>query len=67
MPVDTCACCGAIVPEGRQVCPRCETWGAPADAILPDGTLLYLKTPTKPTYCSLQLALYDLLKGRNDK
>lgn len=22
--VDTCIMCGAIVPEGRQVCPKCE-------------------------------------------
>ena len=22
--VDTCVCCGDIVPEGRQVCYRCE-------------------------------------------
>lgn len=22
--VDRCVCCGEIVPEGRQVCPRCE-------------------------------------------
>lgn len=21
---DRCVCCGAIVPEGRQVCPQCE-------------------------------------------
>lgn len=21
---NTCVCCGAIVPEGRQVCPICE-------------------------------------------
>ena len=21
---DHCACCGAVVPEGRQVCPNCE-------------------------------------------
>ena len=21
---DTCVCCGAPVPEGRQVCPKCE-------------------------------------------
>jgi 5-methylcytosine-specific restriction endonuclease McrA len=24
MPDDTCICCGAYVPEGRQVCPNCE-------------------------------------------
>lgn len=22
--VDTCVCCGRIVPEGRMVCPICE-------------------------------------------
>lgn len=21
---DTCVCCGEIIPEGRQVCPKCE-------------------------------------------
>lgn len=21
---NTCICCGAIIPEGRQVCPECE-------------------------------------------
>ena len=24
---DRCICCGEIVPEGRQVCPGCETGG----------------------------------------
>lgn len=22
--VDCCVCCGAVIPEGRQVCPNCE-------------------------------------------
>ena len=22
-----CVCCGAIIPEGRQVCPKCEKEG----------------------------------------
>lgn len=22
--VDCCVCCGAVVPEGRMVCPSCE-------------------------------------------
>jgi hypothetical protein len=22
---DRCVCCGEIIPEGRQVCPGCET------------------------------------------
>lgn len=21
---NTCVCCGALIPEGRQVCPQCE-------------------------------------------
>lgn len=21
---ETCVCCGAVIPEGRQVCPDCE-------------------------------------------
>ena len=24
---DTCVCCGEIIPEGRQVCPKCEECG----------------------------------------
>lgn len=27
--VESCVCCGEIIPEGRQVCPTCEAiWGA---------------------------------------
>lgn len=22
--MDYCVCCGAIIPEGRMICPRCE-------------------------------------------
>lgn len=22
--VETCVCCGKIIPEGRQMCPNCE-------------------------------------------
>ena len=24
-----CVCCGAIIPEGRQVCPKCEAGNVP--------------------------------------
>jgi len=24
MSEDRCVCCGAIIPEGRQVCPQCQ-------------------------------------------
>lgn len=23
-PQNTCVCCGALIPEGRQICPKCE-------------------------------------------
>lgn len=26
--VNTCVSCGEIIPEGRQVCPKCETGGS---------------------------------------
>lgn len=29
--VNTCVCCGEIVPEGRQVCPKCEKGGLSND------------------------------------
>lgn len=29
MSVDRCVCCGAIIPEGRQVCPTCERNNGP--------------------------------------
>lgn len=36
---ETCVCCGAIIPEGRQICPTCELAGdyaffAAVDAML---------------------------------
>lgn len=24
---NTCVCCGTVIPEGRQVCPKCENGG----------------------------------------
>lgn len=24
-----CVCCGAIIPEGRQICPKCEAGEKP--------------------------------------
>ena len=61
--MNTCVCCGTIIPEGRQVCPKCETWGAAPDAFLPDGTPLYLKTPTSREEVGIQLSLYEQLFG----
>lgn len=59
--MSTCLACGAPVQEGRQFCPKCETWSAAPDGFLPDGTPLYLKTSKHPEYASLQLELYDML------
>lgn len=30
-PQNMCVCCGALIPEGRQICPKCEKSGG-ADA-----------------------------------
>lgn len=62
--IDTCVCCGREIPEGRQVCPTCERFGGP-DAILKDGTPLYLKTSSNPSGLPLQLQLYQMLFGEN--
>lgn len=36
---NTCVCCGAIIPEGRQVCPNCErTFSIPAKKVKRAGT-----------------------------
>lgn len=32
MSVERCVCCGVIIPEGRQVCIRCESGERPAIA-----------------------------------
>lgn len=61
-----CISCGALVTEGRMLCPNCKsTRIIQPDAILQDGTPVYLKTRTDLTNVSLQLYLYDLLNRRN--
>ena len=59
--MSTCVCCGVPVPEGRQVCPNCETWSPGPDGFLPDGTPLYLKTKLNLDDLPLQLQLYQQL------
>jgi predicted amidophosphoribosyltransferase len=46
--MNTCVCCGAEIPEGRQVCWNCENATDEPDLILKDGTKLYLKNPKIP-------------------
>ena len=63
---DTCIRCGAPVPEGRLFCLNCKNARSfQPDAILQDGTPLYLKTRTNPANVSTQLYLYDLLNRRS--
>ena len=59
--MNTCVCCGAVIPEGRQVCWNCENTSYPPDAILSDGTPLYLKTKNIPGGENLQNELYTML------
>lgn len=64
--MNTCVCCGREIPEGRQVCPACEVPITGPDAILSDGTPVYLKTKPDGNYGSLQLAIYDLLTRKGN-
>ena len=61
--MNTCVCCNAPIPEGRQVCPNCERQDFAPDAFLPDGTPLYFKTTKNPEGSPLQLQLYEQLLG----
>ena len=57
----TCASCGFPVQDGRQFCPVCDGTSPNPDAILPDGTPLYLKTARYHDGKPLQLELYEQL------
>ena len=35
-----CVCCGAIIPEGRQVCPKCEKGNQMKQIISKDGVIV---------------------------
>lgn len=59
--MDRCASCGFPTREGRQFCPVCDGTSPYPDAILKDGTRLYLKTGSDPSRASLQLELYEML------
>lgn len=48
---NTCVCCGEIIPEGRQVCPSCESG----------------KVKTKSELTPRQWKLYNLLKEKGDE
>ena len=64
----------AIIIKNRILPKYADKWvkkvdfnlGGP-DAFLPDGTPLYFKTCSKPTYGSLQMELYDLLMRGEEK
>lgn len=62
-----CVSCGIMIPEGRMVCPNCEAGHDKPDAILKDGTRLYLKTSAAQKDCGIQSLLYNLLmRGQNE-
>lgn len=61
--MNTCISCGAVIPEGRLVCPNCEL-GTKPDAVLADGTPLYFKTTREPADLPLQLFIYNLLNRK---
>ena len=60
--IDTCVCCGREIPEGRQVCPTCESLGFAPDGYF-NGIPYYIKTPTDLEKHNYQLALYAEVFG----
>lgn len=56
MPDNTCVCCGAVIPEGRQICYHCEHECNEVYKKLPDGVDFSTEFPTFiigycPDYC----------------
>ena len=58
---EICNCCGKHIIGYGTMCENCRTWVFKPDAILKDGTPLYLKTRLNPDSVPLQLAIYDAL------
>ena len=56
-----CPGCGFPIRDNMRMCPVCDGSSPKPDAILEDGTNLYFKTNTTPTYASVQLGIYDML------
>lgn len=65
--MNRCASCGFPVQDGRQLCPVCDGTSPHPDALLQDGTPLYLKTSNFPAGPNLQLQLYELLANGSMK
>lgn len=62
--MDRCACCGFPIRDGLRLCPVCAGTSPQPDAILKDGTPVYLKTCCEPNV--EQLKLYtQLFKKEN--
>lgn len=58
---EICNCCGKPIRGYGTMCENCRTWVHKPDALLKDGTPLYLKTSVNPTSLPLQLAIYNAL------
>lgn len=65
--MNRCAGCGFPVRAGEQLCPVCNGTSPKPDAILEDGTRLYLKTSNFPAGANLQIQLYEMLANSDKK
>lgn len=63
--MNTCVCCGAEIPEGRQVCVNCENSTDKPDVILKDGTPLYLHNSKIPGGNFPDFDLYRIVGGNS--
>lgn len=65
--MNRCSICGFPVRDGERLCPVCSGTSPQPDAILKDGTRLYLKTNNFPAGANLQMQLYELLANGGKK
>lgn len=63
----TCNCCGQPIRGYGTMCENCRIWSFKPDAVLKDGTPLYLKTRLSSDSVPLQLAIYESLRRKDNE
>ena len=58
--IERCVCCGAEIPEGRQVCPSCESKWQITNRCVMCGAIVYTDGPV------CQECMQRLQEARND-
>jgi len=58
MAENRCICCGAVIPEGRQVCPNCEVKKCGFEDVSCTRKCIYFHTCIRNPY------IYEIREGR---